>query len=107
MKSEQTGVTEKPKKRVQRQFSAKEKSQAVLSLWSGRRNASALMRELSLPWGMLHNWEQRAIQGMLTALDPSWKETQETVTSLPERVEKLIARTILPKPAAPTTTQQN
>ena len=97
MKQEQE-ATERPKRRVQRAFSAKEKSQAVLSLWSGRRSASALMKELSVPWGVLHGWEQRAISGILTALDPGWKQTPEAVSSLPERVEKLIERTLLPKP---------
>ena len=88
------------KRRPQRLFGAREKCQAVLSLWSGRRSASALMKELSVPWGVLHGWEQRAIQGMLTALDPGWKQTKEAVSNLPLRVEKLIERT-LPKPEKP------
>lgn len=100
MKVEATGPVEKRKRQPQRLFGVKEKSQAVLSLWSGRRSASALMKELSVPWGVLHGWEQRAIQGILTALDPGWKQTKEAVSNLPERVEKLIERTI-PKPQAP------
>lgn len=91
-----TGSGGERKRKPQRLFGAKEKSQAVLSLWSGRRSASALMRELSVPWGALHGWELRAIQGILTALDPDWKQTKEAVSNLPLRVEKLIERT-LPK----------
>lgn len=93
-----TGSVGERKRRPQRLFGAKEKSQAVLSLWSGRRNASALMKELSVPWGVLHGWEQRAIQGILTALDPNWKQAPEAVSVLPARVEKLIGKTLLPKP---------
>ena len=99
MKQEQA-ASERPQRRSQRTFSAREKSQAVLSLWSGRRNASALMKELSVPWGVLHGWEQRAIAGILTALDPGWQQSPEAVSSLPARVEKLMERTLLPK--APT-----
>ena len=97
MKQEQTAA-ERPARRAQRTFSAKEKSQAVLSLWSGRRRPSALMKELSVPWGVLRGWEQRAIWGILTALDPGWKQTPEAVSILPERVEKLITRALVPKP---------
>ena len=93
-----TGSGQERKRRPQRLFGAKEKSQAVLSLWSGRRNASALMKELSVPWGVLHGWEQRAIHGILTALDPNWKQAPEAVSVLPARVEKLIGKTLLPKP---------
>ena len=100
MKVEAVGSVGERKRKPQRLFGAKEKSQAVLSLWSGRRSAAALMKELQVPWGVLHGWEQRAIHGILTALDPGWKQTKETVSNLPSRVEKLIERT-LPKPQAP------
>lgn len=89
-----------PKKRTPRMFSAKEKAQAVLSLWSGRRGASALMKEMAVPWGILHGWEQRAIGGILTALDPGWQQTTEQAGSLPPRVERLIAKTLVPKSQA-------
>lgn len=89
-----------PKKRTVRMFSAKEKAQAVLSLWSGRRGASALMKEMAVPWGVLHGWEQRAIGGILTALDPGWQQTAEKTVGLLPRVERLIAKTLVPKPQA-------
>jgi hypothetical protein len=56
------------KKRNARLHSAKEKAQAVLALWSGRRSTSALTKELGVPWAILNLWEQRALAGMLTAL---------------------------------------
>jgi transposase-like protein len=83
-------------------FSAQEKAQAVLALWSGRRSTSALTKELQVPWGVLNFWEQRALSGMLTALDPTWSRAAEPVPSLPPRVEKLLAKTLPPAPAPAT-----
>jgi transposase-like protein len=104
MKQEQAVGTE-PRKRQSRVYSAKEKAQAVLALWSGRRSPSALTKELEVPWGLLNTWEQRALSGMLTALDPTWKQAAEEQPSLPRRVEKLIEQTL--KPAAATEAATN
>jgi hypothetical protein len=79
-------------------YSAKEKSQAVLALWSGRRSASSLMKELGVAWGVLNGWEQRAISGMLTALDPTWKQPEAGPLRLPIRVERLMEQTLNPAP---------
>lgn len=100
MKPEQALGTE-VKKQQSRMCSAKEKAQAVLALWSGRRTPSALTKELGLPWAVINGWEKRALSGMLTALDPRWKQAEEAQPSLPPRVEKLIEQTV--KPAAPET----
>jgi hypothetical protein len=98
MKQEQTTAVGEPRKRRTRVYSAKEKAQAVLALWSGRRGAAALMKELSVPWGSLNGWEKRALAGMLTALDPTWKQVEAGQPSLPRRVEKLIEQTLKPAP---------
>jgi hypothetical protein len=97
MKQEQAAGTE-PKRR--REHSAKEKAQAVLALWSGRRSPSALSKELELPWAVINTWEKRALAGMLTALDPNWKQAGEERPSLPQRVERLIEQTLKPAAAA-------
>ena len=97
MKQEQDGATE-PKRRRVRMYSAKEKAQAVLALWSGRRSPAMLMKEMEVPWGLLNVWEKRALGGMLTALDPTWKQAVEGPPSLPRRLERLIEQTL--KPAA-------
>ena len=97
MKQEQAAGTES-KRRRSRVYSAKEKTQAVLALWSGRRSPSALTRELEVPWAVINTWEKRAFTGMLTALDPTWKQAEEEHPSLPRRLERLIGQTL--KPAA-------
>lgn len=87
-----------PRKRQAKVYSAKEKSQAVLSLWSGRRNAASLMKELGVAWGVLNCWEKRALTGMLTALDPTWKQPEAGSLRLPIRVERLVEQTLNPAP---------
>ena len=96
---QETGTGVQERKRQSRVYSAKEKAQAVLALWSGRRNPSTLTKELAVPWAAINTWEKRALSGMLTALDPTWKQAVESQPSLPRRVEKLIEQTV--KPAAP------
>jgi hypothetical protein len=97
---QETGTGER-KRRSTRVYSAKEKSQAVLSLWSGRRNASRLTKELGVAWGVLNSWEKRALSGIMTALDPTWKRPEEGPVGLPCRVERLMEQTLNPAPAAP------
>lgn len=99
MKQEEAaGTVTETRRRKTRVYSAKEKIQAVLSLWSGRRNASALMKELQVPWGILNGWEKRALTGILMALDPKWKQKEEGPLSLPGRLERLMEQTVNPEP---------
>jgi hypothetical protein len=98
---QEAAAEEKSGKRQSREFSAKQKAQAVLALWSGRRSPSALTKELGVPWAAINTWEKRALSGMLTALDPTWKQTAEEQPSLPRRVEKLIEQTVRPAVAEP------
>lgn len=88
------------RKRNSRVYSAREKAQAVLALWSGRRSTAALTKELEVPWAIINTWEKRALSGMLTALDPTWKQAEEGQPTLPPRLEKLIEQTLNPAMAA-------
>jgi transposase-like protein len=57
------------KKRKQRRVvSARAKAQAVLTVWSGRRNASQVCRELGINWGSLNGWERKGLQGIHRAM---------------------------------------
>ena len=49
---------------------AQEKCQAVLSLWTERRKPGEVCRELGVAWGILKQWQDRAMEGMLLALQP-------------------------------------
>ena len=58
------------KKRQLLNYGAMEKCRAVLSIWTERRRPSEICRELSGPWMVLAQWQKRAIEGMLQALEP-------------------------------------
>ena len=49
---------------------AEEKCQAVLTLWTERRKPGEICRELGVAWGVLQQWQDRAMEGMLVALQP-------------------------------------
>ena len=49
---------------------AEEKCQAVLTLWTERRKPGEVCREMGVAWGVLKQWEDRAMEGMLWALQP-------------------------------------
>ena len=55
---------------VRRTFSAEEKCKAVLSIWAERRKPAEVCRELSIKWVILSLWQNRALEGMLQALEP-------------------------------------
>lgn len=58
------------KKRQMNNYGAMEKCQAVLSVWTERRRPSEICRELSIPSMVFAQWQKRAIEGMLQALEP-------------------------------------
>jgi transposase-like protein len=47
-----------------------EKCRAVLSVWTERRKPGEVCRELGVDWGILKQWQDRAMEGMLLALQP-------------------------------------
>ena len=49
---------------------AREKCQAVLTLWTERRKPGEVCREMGVAWGVLKQWQDRAMEGMLLALQP-------------------------------------
>ena len=58
------------KKRQLLNYGAMEKCRAVLSIWTERRRPAEICRELSVPWMVLSQWQKRALEGMLQALEP-------------------------------------
>jgi transposase-like protein len=68
-KVEKAGMEEKRGRRVLG-HTAEEKCRAVLSVWTERRKPGEVCRELGVAWGILKQWEDRAMEGMLLALQP-------------------------------------
>jgi len=91
-------TTEKKNRRTRRSYSAGEKAAAVLAVWSGRRRTARVCRELSVNWGILRSWEQRAIRGMRMALgDLPGEETPTRAGGvLGKRLETLLGEAATP-----------
>jgi transposase-like protein len=60
---------------------AEEKCQAVLSIWTERRKPGEVCREMGVTWGILKHWQDRAMVGVLQALEPRVKREREVALS--------------------------
>ena len=61
---------EEKRKRKGLGATAEERCQAVLTLWTERRKPGEICREMGVTWGVLQQWQDRAMEGMLLALQP-------------------------------------
>lgn len=77
-------------KRARKWYSAKQKAEAVLAVWTGRRSAGQVCREMGSQGHVLAGWERRAMAGMLEALGsrPGSKGAQPL--DLGRRLENLL-----------------
>jgi transposase-like protein len=66
--------TEKTKRkrtpRVASSHTAAEKAQAVLAIWTERVKTSEVMKTLGVQYMTIQQWQDRAMEGMLQALEP-------------------------------------
>ena len=93
--SKPRGVVPKPKapqKQVKRVFSAQEKCEVVLSLWSERRKPSAIAKEMEITWCQMKQWQEKALTAMLEALKPRTRQEQERGPALGEKLEKMLKK---------------
>jgi len=81
---------EEKRKRKGLRHTAEEKCQAVLTLWTERRKAGEICRELGVAWGVLQQWQDRAMEGMLLALQP--RVTVERGVALSPRLAVLLEK---------------
>ena len=82
-------------KRERTMRSAREKGQAVLAVWTGRRRPSEICRELSIPANLLQQWQERAMEGLLGALEPRTRRQEDRGPLLDPRMEKLLGRKLV------------
>jgi transposase-like protein len=68
-KVEKPGMEDK-KGRKGSGHTAEEKCRAVLLVWTERRKLGEVCRELGVTWTVLSQWQARAMEGMLLALQP-------------------------------------
>jgi transposase-like protein len=83
--------TEEKKGRKGSGHTAEEKCRAVLSVWTERRKPGEVCRELGVAWSILNQWQERAMEGMLLALQPRVLVTEKTVV-LNSRLAVLLER---------------
>lgn len=70
--------------------SAQEKIEAVLTVWSERRSPSQVCRETGITWTILNQWQERAMEGMLQALEP--RVTLSSGQALSPRLRAMLER---------------
>jgi transposase-like protein len=67
-------VTEKVKRRrwapAASPHTAAEKAQAVLAIWTERVKTAEVMKTMGVTYLTLQQWQERAMEGMLQALEP-------------------------------------
>ena len=68
-KAERPRIEDKRGRKVLR-HTAEERCRAVLSVWTERRKPGEVCRELGVTWNALSQWQKRAMEGMLLALQP-------------------------------------
>src|SRR5512137_2492321 len=88
-KVEKAGVEEKRRRRILG-HTAEAKCQAVLTLWTERRKAGEICREMGVAWSVLQQWQDRAMEGMLLALQP--RVTVERGVALSPRLAVLLEK---------------
>lgn len=85
-------MTELRAKKERVEHSAKEKAEAVLALWTERRRPQEVCRELAIQPSVVSRWQERAMEGMLAALEPRRALREQEQPMLPRKVARLLAR---------------
>jgi hypothetical protein len=69
--SSMTSNSPKPKKQrtASPLYSAQEKAQAILAVWMERCRPAEVCRQMKVNWITFNQWQQRAMEGMLQALE--------------------------------------
>ena len=74
-------------------YTAQQRVQAVLSIWTERRRPGEVCQELAISLKVLSQWETRALSGMLKALEAPTR--REPGPALSPKLERLLARQAL------------
>lgn len=99
VKKEETAKMKTQDKTERRVFSAQEKVEAVLSVWSERRKPREVCKEMQISWTMLSQWQDVALSAMLVALEPRVRKEEERGPALGPKLEKLLQKKLRQKQA--------
>jgi len=101
-KAERPKVEEKKGRKVSG-HTAEEKCRAVLSVWTERRKPGEVCQELGVAWSLLSQWQKRAMEGMLLALQP--RVPVEKGVALNPRLAVLLERRLVRLQGVPSAKQ--
>lgn len=76
------------------EYTAREKCRAVLTLWSEKRKGVELSRAMGVSGTLLNQWQERAMDGLLSALEPKWPEA-DSGPALNGKLRKLLDRKVV------------
>jgi len=71
---------------------ASQRAQAVLSVWTERRRPTEVCRELGITTALFADWQERAMRGMLSALEPRRCPATDRGPALTVKLERLLNR---------------
>lgn len=75
-----------------RNWRVEEKCRAVLAVWTERKKGSDICREMSISGALLNQWQERAMEGLLEALEPRGPRQSAGGSALGNKVRKLLER---------------
>jgi transposase-like protein len=87
------------RRRPSPKYSARQKAQAVLTVWTEAQSVTNVCRELSISYTLLSKWQEDALLGMLNALEPK-RPVDSDGANLNSRLQKLLEKAA-PQPQTP------
>lgn len=75
-------------------YGAVEKCRAVLSVWTERKKASILCREMGISASLLSQWQERALSGILESLEPRGTREIAGGPAIPQQVKRLLEKKV-------------
>ena len=78
----------------QERIGAVEKCRAVLTVWTERQQAATLCRDMGISAALFSQWQDRALSGMLAALEPRGTRAGTDGPALSELVKRLLDRKV-------------
>lgn len=74
------------------QWKVEEKCRAVLAIWTERMKAVEVRQEMGISGSLLIQWQERAMEGMLEALEPRRAREVPARPAIGNTVKKLLDR---------------
>jgi len=75
-------------------YGAVEKCRAVLAVWTERKKAAGLCREMTVSATLFSQWQDRALSGMLEALEPRGRREGAPGPALSMQIKRLLDRKV-------------